>query len=86
MNVRIGGHSIYDAYTDYLTEAEIAGWESGDPIPLFEQRLRAAGHGDDSFFQETEARNLELIEEAVNYAKDSPFPEGHEASGGVFAP
>jgi len=86
MNVRIGGHSIYDAYTDYLTEAEIAGWESGDPIPLFEKRLRAAGHGDDSFFQETEARNLESIEEAVNFAKNSPPPEGHEATEGVFAP
>ena len=47
MNARIGGHSIYDAYTDYLTESEIAQWESRDPIPLFEERLRAAGHGDD---------------------------------------
>ncbi len=86
MNARIGGHSIYDAYTDYLSEEEIALWESRDPIPLFKERLRAEGLGDESFFQEMEARHLKAIDEAVSYAKDSPFPGEEEVSEGVFAP
>ncbi len=86
VNGRLSGHSIYDPYKDYVSKEEIAAWDSRDPILLFRERLRALGHADDALFQKIDDRNRQAIEEAVNFAKDSPFPEGPDLWGDVYAP
>ncbi|MFQ5911703.1 MAG: thiamine pyrophosphate-dependent dehydrogenase E1 component subunit alpha [Nitrospinota bacterium] len=86
VNGRLCGHSIYDSYKDYVPEEEIAAWDSRDPILLFREKLLALGHADDAAFREVEERVRMAVEESVNYAKDSPFPEGSEVREGVYAP
>lgn len=72
--------------TNYRSQDEVAGWKDRDPIKLFADRLT----GDFQFAQ----AELDAIEDAVRadvddavaFAKDSPFPDAASAWTDVFAP
>jgi TPP-dependent pyruvate/acetoin dehydrogenase alpha subunit len=86
VNARLCGHSIYDSYKDYVPEDQLSAWDSRDPMLLYRERLERLGHLDESYIKEVDLQNRDRIEEAVNYAKDSPSPEGPEVVEGIFAP
>ncbi|MBI2881013.1 MAG: thiamine pyrophosphate-dependent dehydrogenase E1 component subunit alpha [Candidatus Tectomicrobia bacterium] len=86
VNERLCGHSVYDSYKDYVPEEEVAAWSERDPILLFEAKLRAWGRADEAQFRRVGDRIRRAIDEAVQHAKDSPFPEGPEVCEGVYAP
>lgn len=78
--VRLWGHFEGDAqgYRDDLERVV-------DPIPAYEQRLRAAGVLDDAAVAQAAADANDTVEAAVAFAKASPQPSPATARDYVFA-
>ncbi|HER25892.1 MAG TPA: thiamine pyrophosphate-dependent dehydrogenase E1 component subunit alpha, partial [Rhodospirillales bacterium] len=75
----------YDNDVGYRTEQEFRDWLKRDPLELFKKHL-----GDIGVLQEAEIEALkeELkaeIDEAFQFAKDSPFPPPDNAARHVYA-
>ena len=82
---RFLGHYVGDPGSAYRTREEVDGWKKRDPIELFEKVLlkgRWAGKKD---FEKTRARLSAEIEEAVDFARNSPPPDDAEALTDVYA-
>ncbi|MFQ5898068.1 MAG: thiamine pyrophosphate-dependent dehydrogenase E1 component subunit alpha [Candidatus Methylomirabilia bacterium] len=66
----------------YRTDEEIAEWRKRDPLATFPEWLRKEGIGDPAQVDaEVEAR----LEDAVTFARQSPFPAPEEALEGMYA-
>ncbi len=80
--VRLWGHFEGDAqgYRDDLEDAQ-----RRDPIPAYEQTLRADGLLDDAKIAEIKQAASSAVEEAVTFAKNSPTPDPATATSYVFA-
>jgi TPP-dependent pyruvate/acetoin dehydrogenase alpha subunit len=81
--VRLWGHFEGDAQAyrgDELQEAT-----ERDPIPAYEQRLRAAGLLDDEAVAAIQAEAEAEVEAAISFAKESPEPKPSDAYLHVFA-
>lgn len=85
VNVRACGHSIYDAYQDYVPKEEIEAWEAHDPIRRFRERLKEEGSPEEEF-SHLDAQIARELDEAVAFAKESPFPKGPDVLQNVYAP
>jgi TPP-dependent pyruvate/acetoin dehydrogenase alpha subunit len=72
------GHSEHDK-AFYRTNDELAMWKSRDPIPTFTTYLKGLNILTDEHLQETEARVTATIDEAVEYAANSPDPDPSNA-------
>lgn len=75
-----------DSNLKYRTDAEVAEWKSRDPVETFRRRLMAEGAWDDARNVQLLARISAEIEEAVDFAKSSPFPEVTELYQHVYPP
>ncbi len=76
---------FFDDDLGYRSKEEIAFWKERDPIALLTTRLRNEFAGLDMAL-EGDLANFKLeIDEAFEFAEDSPFPEPAEAYKGVFA-
>jgi len=78
------GHHIGDPGTVYRLKEELEAWKKRDPIKTFKARLIK-----EEIINKEEVENLEkesrkLIEEAVQFAENSPFPEPEEAFEDLF--
>jgi pyruvate dehydrogenase E1 component alpha subunit len=80
--LRMWGHFEGDAQGYRQELADVA---SRDPIPKYEQVLRAAGLLDDDSVARIKAEASERVEDAVTFAKDSPLPDPAQATAYVFA-
>jgi TPP-dependent pyruvate/acetoin dehydrogenase alpha subunit len=81
---RIKGHSRYDPAT-YRPEDEVKKWLERDAIRNFKEKvLISARNIDHQKIIEIEARVDESIERAVDFAKESPFPDPAEALEDVY--
>jgi TPP-dependent pyruvate/acetoin dehydrogenase alpha subunit len=78
------GHSEHDK-AFYRTEEELAMWKSRDPIPTFTTYLRSRHVLDDDKLKEIEARVASTIDEAVEFAINSPDPDPSEAVTDLYA-
>src|SRR5215510_7082480 len=67
------GHSEHDK-AFYRTDEELAMWKSRDPIPTFTTYLRTRNVLDDAKLNETEQKVAATIDDAVQYALESPDP------------
>jgi len=76
---RMRGHAPHDAQ-DYVPKELLEEWKAKDPILRFEAVLApsAAERAD------VEERIRTLVDDAVRFAEESPFPPGEEAYRGVF--
>jgi TPP-dependent pyruvate/acetoin dehydrogenase alpha subunit len=84
MTFRFHGHVFGDAdgYMDpEVKKAAIA----NDPWPRFRARLIDEGHATDEDLTAMEAGIAADIDEAVNFAMSSPFPEAEELTRDVYA-
>jgi pyruvate dehydrogenase E1 component alpha subunit len=81
---RYHGHSEHDMAT-YRTADELIEWESRDPILRWEIYLDKRGRDIERLRAEIEAQCREIVEEAVRFAEESPFPEGKEAMEDLYA-
>ena len=66
----------------YRSDEEIARWRERDPLVTYPARLRQQGIADPG---RVEAEVEALLDEAVAFARHSPFPEAEEALDGMYA-
>ena len=82
---RYRGHSEHDAAL-YRDKEELLEWQSRDPIPRYELYLEKKGHDVRRIREEIDERTRRLVQDAVDYAEQSPLPEPQEALEDLYAP
>ena len=78
------GHHIGDPGTAYRLEEEKKAWMKRDPIKTFKERLIKEEIINKEEIENLEKESRKLIEEAVQFAENSPFPEPEEAYQDLF--
>jgi TPP-dependent pyruvate/acetoin dehydrogenase alpha subunit len=78
------GHSEIDP-AKYRTVEELEYWKSRDPISAMERYLQERGFWAESWKQELLAEFNKEIDEAIEFAEKSPYPEPEEALDHVFS-
>jgi pyruvate dehydrogenase E1 component alpha subunit len=81
---RFFGH-IYGDMDGYMDKAEKAAAMANDPVPRFRQWLIDNQHSTEADLAAMEAAIEQEIDEAVEFAKASPFPDVAELRRDVFA-
>jgi pyruvate dehydrogenase E1 component alpha subunit len=71
---RYRGHSVADPGR-YRTTEEVQSWRDQDPIERFFRQLKQAGFIGDEEREEIESHVDEVVEEAVQFAENSPEPD-----------
>jgi hypothetical protein len=71
---RFRGHSMADP-EEYRTKEEVEEWRGRDPINTFRERLEQEGALSEGDFEKLDEEALKIVDEAVEFADDSPFPE-----------
>ena len=69
---------------NYRTDEEVQAWKKRDPITSFEQRLVQLGVMTQKKIDAIHKKIDEDIEEAIQYATDSPFPLPEELLNNVY--
>jgi len=82
---RYTGHGPYDIGLDYRSQEEIDRWKARDPIANFEQKLISEDVATVQELQTIQERARQRIEEAVQFAQNSPFPAKEQLSKHVWA-
>lgn len=59
----------------YRTAEEVEAWKQRDPITNYRAKLLQKGVATDADFEQIEAEVKSLVDEAVEFAKNSPFPD-----------
>ena len=73
LTYRFRGHSAADPEV-YRTKEEVQQWRERDPIVVFAKTLQEAGHLDEKGVEELDRKAVEMVDEAVNFADESPAP------------
>ena len=81
---RMHGHFEGDPQT-YKPAEEVEEWKKKDPIDNFRKRLFEMNVSTEQDLEKIDSEIAEEIEEAVKFAKESPFPAPEEALEDVFA-
>jgi TPP-dependent pyruvate/acetoin dehydrogenase alpha subunit len=81
---RYRGHSEHDPAL-YREKEELLQWESRDPIPRFEFYLEKKGHDLPRLREEIDERVRQVVQDAVDFAEQSPLPEPKEALEDLYA-
>ncbi len=81
---RTSGHSKSDT-NRYRPPEEIAGWLQRAPVTRLCETLLAGGMASPGELAAIEAEAAAVIDEAVRFALDSPFPEPRDIAGEVYA-
>lgn len=82
--MRMRGHAGHDP-AKYVPNELFDEWEKKDPIETFENRLFAEYILNDKKKAEIEEKIKTEIEEALEFAQKSDFPDGRETLEGVYA-
>ncbi|MBA7496261.1 Acetoin:2,6-dichlorophenolindophenol oxidoreductase subunit alpha [subsurface metagenome] len=80
---RFKGHWVGDPIV-YRTEEEVEKWRKKDPILNFRKSLLKQGVFTEIGLDNIKNQAEEEIEEAVNFAKNSPFPDPNEVTKYVY--
>ncbi|SKC07904.1 thiamine pyrophosphate-dependent dehydrogenase E1 component subunit alpha [Sphingopyxis flava] len=84
MTFRFQGHVFGDA-DNYMNKAQKAAAVEADPVPIFRARLISEGIASEDELAAIEAEIERQIDEAVEFALASPFPELSELTTDVYA-
>ncbi|GIW07194.1 MAG: pyruvate dehydrogenase E1 component subunit alpha [Dehalococcoidia bacterium] len=71
---RYKGHSMADPGR-YRTEEEVRAWMARDPIAAFKAKLTEAGLLSADEYTQMHDHVLKIVDEAVDFAEKSPFPD-----------
>ena len=71
---RFRGHSMADP-EEYRTKDEVEEWRERDPIQAFAKRLQDEDVISKERFEELDQKAIEVVDEAVRFADQSPFPD-----------
>lgn len=80
---RYRGHSMADPER-YRTREQVAQWRERDPITLFRAKLEHAGVRDEERYESLDRDALRSVDEAVEFADASPFPEPSSLYDNVY--
>ena len=80
---RFRGHSMADP-GKYRSAAEHELWKSRDPIPNLAKRLLEEGIADRQALDAIKTRCKAQVEEAVQFAEQSPWPEDSEVYNDIY--
>ncbi len=83
---RYRGHHVGDGDTEktYRTQEETDTWLARDPIPRFARRMQKAGMVDETELEAIDTTITGRVEEAVAFAKESPYPTADEVVEHVY--
>jgi pyruvate dehydrogenase E1 component alpha subunit len=81
---RYGGHHVGEPGTRYRSAEEIEYWKSRDPITLMSERLRK-----EKVLTPAQSKRIENevendVDEAIEFSKNSPFPDPLEATKDIL--
>ena len=82
--MRMHGHSEHDP-AKYVPRELLEEWKQKDPILKTEQLLKQLGYCEETYYQEVAERVKKAVETGLEFAEQSPLPEGPEVLEGVFA-
>ena len=80
---RFRGHSMADP-AKYRSAAEHEVWKARDPLPAFAKRLIDEGISSDAQLEEILTRSRAVVQEAVQFAETSPWPDDEEVYHDIF--
>lgn len=80
---RFRGHSMADP-AKYRSAAEHEVWKARDPIPGFAKRLLEEGIATGEQLEEVTAKVRAVVQEAVQFAEESPWPEDEEVFNDIY--
>lgn len=83
-NLRLKGHAVHDP-ASYVPGELLDEWRERDPISLFQKQLEGRGLLDEKILGELQARIESELDEAVEWAEGSPWPEADTLEDGVFS-
>ena len=79
------GHSSSDQRA-YRTREEEAEWHERDPITVLGKKLLQSGVATQSELDEMAAKATKTIDDSINFALDSPYPEVSELYNDIYVP
>jgi pyruvate dehydrogenase E1 component alpha subunit len=80
---RFRGHSMSDP-AKYRSVAEHEVWKARDPLPNYAKRLVAEGITTEAELEAIRKRCTAVVEEAVKFAEESPWPEEQEVWEDIY--
>ena len=83
-NLRLKGHAVHDP-ASYVPGELLDEWRERDPISLFQKQLEGRDLLDEKILGELQARIESELDEAVEWAEESPWPEADTLEDGVFS-
>jgi len=75
-----------DQHLGYRPPGEFAAWQARDPLRLYTERLRSRGLVSDADLAAMTSAITAEIDDAVTFARSSPFPARQELAEHVYAP
>ncbi|MGD2159347.1 MAG: thiamine pyrophosphate-dependent enzyme [Anaerolineales bacterium] len=85
LTYRYVGHHEGDPGTDYRTKEEVDEWRKRDPISLYRDRLLQIDGDLTSDLDAIDKEVAQIITEALDFARESPWPSPEDVETGVFA-
>jgi pyruvate dehydrogenase E1 component alpha subunit len=85
MTYRLVPHGAGDFFEKYRTKEEVAEWRKRDPIGLLEERILEAGAADDDQLDNIRKEAGQVIEDALQFADESPEPPLEELYTDAYA-
>jgi TPP-dependent pyruvate/acetoin dehydrogenase alpha subunit len=79
------GHFVPNAPPDQRPPEELEAWKKRCPLVYYEQKLLEEGIVTRQDLQKIEKQVMDLIEEAVAYARESPLPAPEDALADVYS-
>lgn len=80
---RFKGHSMSDPQK-YRTKEEVESYKLKDPIEIVKQAIEKEGYADEKWFEEIAAKVKAQVDESVQFAEESPWPEASELYTDVY--
>jgi pyruvate dehydrogenase E1 component alpha subunit len=80
---RYRGHSMSDP-ASYRTKEELEAYKEKDPIEVTKQRILKQKFANEAFFEALELKIEKIVDESVEFAENSPFPDPSELFTDVY--
>ena len=84
LTYRYYGHTVFDNPLTYRSKEEEEHWRSRDPLKLFRETVLPQGEITAEELDQIDQEAVDLMEEAIKFADESPLPEAIELYDDVY--